>query len=115
MVSAEQAGVVSRIEDARWIACSAAIRAPRRRHDLTLEQLDDEAILLDPRRGDVHRLNQTALLVWRLCDGQTTTREIARQLTTAYQVDFEAALACVDELMVRLATLQLFEQPGNSD
>jgi hypothetical protein len=94
-----------------WTARSAVIVAPRARSDLAVETLDSEALLLDARLGDTHRLNETALFVWQRCDGETATREIARQLTACYDVDMETALGCVDQLIVRFAALRLFETP----
>lgn len=92
-----------------WALRDAEIVTPRRSEDVVEEQLDDEAVLIDPRSGHVHRLNETALGVWHSCDGQSTTRQIARQMTDVYDVTFEDALDHVDQLVVRFAELNLLE------
>ncbi len=55
---------------------------PRLRADgLIIHELPDELLVYDKVRDLAHCLNQTAALVWRACDGQLTTEEIARRLT----------------------------------
>ncbi len=96
-----------------WTSRQATIVIPRRRGDLIAEELDDEVILLDPQDGATHRLNATALDVWRRCDGQATTREVAAELTQTYEVTFETALDHVDQLLVSFAELGMLEDPCN--
>ena len=88
---------------APWTCCAAHIIAPARRADLNESELDGEGLLYDEGTGQTHRLNQTALAVWRLCDGQRTTREIAEALTDIYEVEFDRALDHVEQILVRLA------------
>ena len=86
-----------------WTSREALITAPRRREDIVEDELDNEAILLDHQTGNTYRLNQTALTVWRRCDGHTTTREMARQITERYEVDCDTALDHVEQIMARFA------------
>ena len=92
-----------------WTARAATIVAPGRRADVIEEQLDDEAVLIDPSSGRSHRLNQTALTIWHQCDGQTTTRQMAEHLTEAYEVDFDRALDHVEQVLALFAQAGLFE------
>lgn len=87
----------------------ANILVPCRCHGVQEHELDGEGILVDPRSGQVHRLNETAMDVWRSCDGQRTTRQIATQMTDVYEIDFEDALDHVDQLVARFAELNLLE------
>ena len=96
---------------ARWTESRAAIRVPRGRSDVAVEEIDGEGLLLDLRCGSVHRLNETALFVWRRCDGCRTTRQIADEMTGHYDTESSFALECVEQLLVRLAALQLLEEP----
>jgi hypothetical protein len=59
-------------------------RRPRVRDDLTVVELDGEAVIYDDRNGDLHRLNPTATLVFSLLDGSSTVDELARDLGEAY-------------------------------
>jgi PqqD family protein of HPr-rel-A system len=57
---------------------------PRVRPDLTIVELDGEAVIYDEVSGDLHHLNPTATLVLRLCDGTATGRELAADIADAY-------------------------------
>lgn len=52
--------------------------APQARHDqLVVQELGDETIIYDEQHNHIHRLNQTAALVWRHCDGQRKIGDLA--------------------------------------
>jgi len=56
-------------------------RLPAARTDnLVIRELDDETLVYDMERDEAHCLNQTAALVWQLCDGQRTAGQAARLL-----------------------------------
>lgn len=49
------------------------------RHDeLVVQELPDEVLVYDLRKHKAHCLNPTAAFVWKHCDGQKTTAEMAR-------------------------------------
>ena len=62
-----------------------------RRTDLTVHELDGEALLYDPISAGTHRLNSTALFVWRECDGRRDLWEIADRLAETYEVGLPEA------------------------
>ena len=68
-------------EDPTPVAFSAT---PRRRPRLRMERLGNELLLLDRKQAKTIYLNQTAALVWQLCDGSRTVTEIATDLGKAY-------------------------------
>ena len=96
-----------------WTTPDTAIVVPPRRNDLTEEELEGASLLFDPVNGNTYHLNQTALVVWRACDGKATTREIAKKLTDECDVDFDVALDHVEQLVPRLADSHLIEQGGD--
>jgi len=52
--------------------------APQARHErLVVQELGDETVIYDEQRNHVHRLNRTAALVWRCCDGRRTAGALA--------------------------------------
>ena len=57
---------------------------PKQVKGFLLEELDDELLLHHPGRTAVLRLNETAALVWRLCDGERTADDIASLVSSAY-------------------------------
>lgn len=57
---------------------------PRIREDLTVVELDGEIVIYDERGDDIHHLNPTASVVFSLCDGGSTVREMAREIAEAF-------------------------------
>ena len=84
---------------------------PRVREDLTVVELDGEAVVYDERTGDLHHLNPTATLVFGLLDGKATGRELARDLAEAYGQPFEQVLEQVQALVRSFRKAKLLE-PG---
>jgi PqqD family protein of HPr-rel-A system len=56
------------------------------RDDLTVVELDGEAVIYDDRSGDLHHLNATATLVAHLCDGTATVKDLATDISHAFGV-----------------------------
>ena len=71
-----------------------------RREGLVVQTLPDETLVYDLDRDVAHCLNQTAALVWNCCDGNRTTKQIAR----AVSLDLDHP---IDEKFVWLALDQL--------
>jgi len=63
----------------------AAVK-PLVRDDLTVVELDGEAVIYDEQTADLHHLNPTATIVFRLCDGSATMAEIAVDISEAFGV-----------------------------
>jgi Coenzyme PQQ synthesis protein D (PqqD) len=77
-------------------------RAPRaRREGLVVQELADETLIYDRDRDKAHCLNQTAALVWKYCDGNTTVPKITRRL------ERELNAGSIDEKVVWYALDQL--------
>jgi PqqD family protein of HPr-rel-A system len=51
-------------------------RRPVRRPDVWLRKTKEETAIYDPGNGAVHILNETALAIWELCDGETRVEEM---------------------------------------
>jgi hypothetical protein len=49
---------------------------PVRRPDVWLRKTDREIAVYDPLGNRIHLLNDTALAIWELCDGDTTPAEM---------------------------------------
>lgn len=61
-------------------------RRPRAREDLTVVELDGEAVIYDEDSGDLHHLNPTATIVFGLCDGTSTMRQMSLDISEAFGV-----------------------------
>ena len=68
---------------------------PRVRSDLTIVELDGEAVIYDEASGDLHHLNPTATLVLGLCDGTATGRQLAADIAEAFGLPHERVVADV--------------------
>ena len=63
---------------------------PKVRDDLTLAELDGETVVYDDSTGHLHYLNTTATLVFHLCDGTGTIKELAADVADVYRLGEEA-------------------------
>ena len=52
--------------------------------DYKLERMDDELLLFHPAQTKILYCNDSASLIWQLCDGTHTAQEIAAILADAY-------------------------------
>lgn len=57
---------------------------PRRKPDFRMEKMDDELLLFHPALNRILYCNESASLVWQLCDGLHGAEEIAAILADAY-------------------------------
>ena len=88
---------------------------PIRRTDITMHELDGEALIYDPRSADTHRLNSTAYFIWRQCDGSRNTRQIAERLMDVYNVSTEAAREHVERTLEQFHERNLVTAAGQHD
>jgi hypothetical protein len=97
-----------RLETSHWAALAPLVLPPRRR-DLEQQQLEEEAILFDPATGNSYMLNETALDVWRHCDGRATSYQVAQRHSEACDIDFATVLDHVEQVVALFAENGLFE------
>jgi hypothetical protein len=85
---------------------AAAGAAPplARREGYRLEVVQGELLLFDPGRATVLYCNQTAALVWALCDGARSVDEIVALLAGAFPGAGAALEADVRETVQRLVS-----------
>jgi hypothetical protein len=79
---------------------------PRRKPDYCLEVIDNELLLFHPARTQILYCNETASLIWQLCDGQRNSEEMTALLAAAFPQAAETIAADV------AVTLQQFTQQG---
>jgi hypothetical protein len=63
---------------------------PRPSRDLIVFEVDDEAVVYDPREHLLHHLDAASALVLQLCDGTATVRQTIADLAEAQGVPAEA-------------------------
>ncbi len=60
---------------------------PVRGANLWVRQSGDETVLVDGANDRVHMLNETALALWELCDGETTVEEMVTAASRLFDAD----------------------------
>jgi vesicle coat complex subunit len=63
-----------------------AAQKPKVRSDLTVVELEGEAVIYDDQTRQVHYLNQTATIVLNLFDGSSTIKEISGDIADAFSL-----------------------------
>lgn len=71
-----------------------------RTDNLVIQDLPDEVLVYDLATNKAHCLNQSAMLVWKACDGDHTVSEISQLLskTTGNSVDENFIWLAIDQL-----------------
>jgi hypothetical protein len=72
--------------------------SPNRNHVLS-KVVDDEAILINVSTGAYYSLSGVGCLVWQWIEKEKTQREMALELTRAYDVETETAAADIRKLL----------------
>jgi hypothetical protein len=72
---------------------------PRRSTGFHLEQVDDEVLLYHPGGNKIIQLNQPALIIWQLCDGQSSMEALIALLQEAYPESAVEISADVQEIL----------------
>jgi hypothetical protein len=83
---------------------------PRARKDnLTIRELPEETLVYDQEQNKAHCLNAVATLIWRHCDGRTSTDELARLVAEERGID--SAAEVVSLALEQLGRRRLLEEP----
>ncbi len=77
-------------------------RVPRHVAGFHLDVMDGEVLLYHPGLTRALRLNETAALVWRLCDGRSTIGDIAGTLGDVFPQQADAVRMDVVDVVARL-------------
>lgn len=82
---------------------------PKARDDLTVVELDGEAVIYDEGTTEMHHLNPTATIVFGLCDGTATMREIAVDISEAFGVPVQDVESQVRGVIRQFRKVELLE------
>lgn len=81
------------------------IDPPKKCEGFLAEQMDGEVVLLHPARNIIIHANETAALVWQLCDGMNTVDQMIVLLGSAYPEAREQIARDVPEIVQKLREL----------
>jgi len=79
---------------------------PKVRDDLAVVEIEGEAVVYDDRRVDLTHLNPAATVVFNLCDGTGTVKEMSADIAEVFRVPKDQV-----ERQVR-SVLRQFKQSG---
>jgi methyltransferase-like protein len=54
--------------------------------DIVLREEEEEAFLFDPNSSKIKVLNNTAVFIWKLCDGNHSREDILNQLSEKFNL-----------------------------
>jgi hypothetical protein len=75
------------------------LNRPRQKPDYRLEMIDDELLLYHPGETKILYCNQTASIIWQLCDGQHTKEEITALLKDGFPEAADTIASDVEETL----------------
>ncbi len=80
---------------------------PLRHQDFRLEKMDNELLLFNPKTTNILYLNETASLIWQLCDGQRSVPDMIALLIETFPEAGNSIKQDVEE------TINLFKKHGS--
>ncbi len=78
---------------------------------VSAEIVGTQFALHDPATGQVHFLNESAALIWDLCDGTRTLSDITREVARLYSRPVELVASDVERVLAELRTSGLLVPP----
>ena len=91
-----------------------ALVKPKARTGLTVVELDEEAVIYVEENGELHHLNPTATIVFGLCDGSATMKEISTDISEAFKVPLHDVEGQVRTLVRQFQKAGLLERSGSA-
>jgi PqqD family protein of HPr-rel-A system len=82
---------------------------PVRRNDVWLRNAKDEIAVYNPATGDVYLLNETALAIWDLCDGETRPDEMMNAICDVTSLPPEVVAEDVERILLEFDSAELIE------
>jgi PqqD family protein of HPr-rel-A system len=86
-----------------------AAMKPKTKEGLAVVELDGEAVIYDEATGNLHHLNPTATIVFSLCDGSATVKEIAAEISAAFGVETSQVEVEIRSLLKEFRREELLE------
>lgn len=82
------------------------VRAP----NLPWREIDDCAVILSPRTGNVHELNEVGAFLWAHADGKLDFEALVELMAKTFEVTAEVARADADAFFSELTELGLLRR-----
>jgi hypothetical protein len=82
---------------------------PKVRDDLVVVDIDGEAVVYDPADVLLHHLNPTATVVFKLCDGSGTVRELSEDIAEVLDMSMDKVLRQVRRVVTQFKRAGLLD------
>ncbi|MEM7342776.1 MAG: PqqD family protein [Chloroflexota bacterium] len=79
------------------------MQKPKQKPDFRLEMMDGEMLLYHPAQTNIFYCNQTASLIWQLCSGEHTAKDMEKLLGDAFPEAADTIRADIDETLKQFA------------
>ncbi len=80
---------------------------PVREPNLPWREVGGRAIILSPKHGSIHELNDVGTLLWTHADGETSIESLAETLAASFDIEPATAEADARVFFAELETLGL--------
>ena len=92
---------------------------PKQRSDVWLRKTDEEIAAFDRMGGRVHFMNETALAIWDLCDGETAPDEMVAAICELFSMHRDVVSEDVERTLMEFDQAGLIDwidtEPGDAD
>jgi hypothetical protein len=82
---------------------------PKVRDDIAVVELDGESVIYDQREDGLYHLNQSATIVFRLCDGTGSEEDLAQDIAEVGKIPLRYVRQHVRHTLKSLGDLGLLE------
>jgi Coenzyme PQQ synthesis protein D (PqqD) len=93
----------------------ASNRIPQAHGRFLLEEMDGESFAYRPPAGQGIYLNETATVIWKLCDGTRSVQQIVELLVDTYPGAADEVLVDVSDTidnLMRIGALKMVDSPA---
>ena len=81
----------------------------KQKSGLDVQEVENDLLILDQASGQIHQLNASAAMVWKLCDGRQHVENIVENFIARFNIDMLTAWEDIDAILAQLVSLKLVE------
>ena len=82
-----------------------------RKTGMVIRELDDEMLIYDTERHQAHCLNKNAAVIWELCDGSRTVKDLSDSLSLDQNISERQRAQLVRIALDQLERAHLLDEP----
>ncbi len=70
-----------------------------KKNSLIIKQLEDELIIVDTENSQIHSLNETAAMIWKMLDHKLSVDNMAQSMLEKFNISVETAKSDVEKIL----------------